>query len=226
MVSPSTTPTTSATGAAGSQTEQTLGTGTDIGTEATGELGPEVGDAALQPVTEAATEAAQTAAESGVEMASEVGSEAGAEAGSQVASEGMTLVADAAAETAEIVMGVIDAVVEVVAWVLCSELARQGKLESSIVDQEWEYIKCLITYDEYTGYRIIADPLVKLMQKSRIFTWAIAPLIRAFAYEMASRVNPEIQGNKLGTVILAVGLPMCRFANWIKNNNSVEVQHG
>jgi hypothetical protein len=99
----------------------------------------------------------------------------------------------------------------VAAWVLCSELVRQGGLEASIVDDEWEYIRGIITDQEYAGYRIIADPLVKLMQISPLFTSVIAPFIRSFAYEMASRVNKDIKGNRLGKVILFFGLPLCRI---------------
>ena len=99
----------------------------------------------------------------------------------------------------------------VAAWVLCSELVRQGGLDPQIVDEEWEYIKHTITYEEYLGYRVIADPLVKLMQRSKTFTWVIAPFIRAFAYEMASRVNKDIKGRRFGSVILFFGLPLCRL---------------
>ncbi len=94
-------------------------------------------------------------------------------------------------------------------WVLCSELSRQGGLEKEILDEEWSYIRERITAEEYAGYRIMADPAVKLMQKSRTFTRIISPFIRAFAYEMASRVNRDREGNELGRVILGVGLPLC-----------------
>jgi hypothetical protein len=95
-------------------------------------------------------------------------------------------------------------------WVLCSELVRQGGMDQKILDNEWSYIKNIITIEEYSGYRVIADPLVKKMQHSKLFTFIIAPFIRSFANEMASRVNNKIKGNKLGTFILWFGLPLCR----------------
>ncbi len=103
-----------------------------------------------------------------------------------------------------------DIVVGVAAWVLCSELVRQGLLEKEIVDQEWEYIKPRLTTEVYWGYRLLADPLVRIMQRSKLFTKCIAPFIRAFAYEMASRVNPNIKGSRLGSFILFVGCPICK----------------
>lgn len=113
----------------------------------------------------------------------------------------------------------IVAIAAAAAWVLCSELVRQGKLDQSIVDDEWSYIREVITDDEYHGYRIIADPLVKLMQKSKMFTSFMCPLIRGFAYEMASRVNPEVKGSRLGKFILWWGMPLCRVASRIKRED-------
>jgi len=95
--------------------------------------------------------------------------------------------------------------------VLCTELSHQGKLDKEVLRTEGIYVSRHVTKDEYSGYRIIADPLVKLMQRSKLFTQIIAPFIRAFAYEMAHRVNPEIQGSKLGSYILLYGIPICRF---------------
>ena len=134
------------------------------------------------------------------------------------------LTAEAAAEAG--VAEFLPEVLAVLAWVLCSELVRQGKLAQSIVDQEWEHVRKRLTVREYLGYRIIADPLVRLMQRSKAFTWMIAPFIRAFAYEMASKVNPEIKGNKLGSIILWAGLPLCRMAYDLKYTDAVEVQRG
>ena len=137
---------------------------------------------------------------------------------------------DAAGGSFVVDSGLTDVVAEVApavatalaTWVLCSELVRQGKLEQSIVDQEWSYIRETITNEEYSGYRIIADPLVRLMQNSKAFTLFMSPLIRAFAYEMASRVNPQIKGHWLGSFILWWGAPLCRFVSMIRT----EVQYG
>ncbi len=118
-----------------------------------------------------------------------------------------------------------DIVVGVAAWVLCSELVRQGLLEKEIVDQEWEYIKPRLTTEVYWGYRLLADPLVRIMQRSKLFTKCIAPFIRAFAYEMASRVNPNIKGSRLGSFILFVGCPICKAVYIVKYRRKSWLKH-
>ena len=101
--------------------------------------------------------------------------------------------------------------------VLCTELNRQGKLENEIYELEKIYIDKHITVAEYSGYRILADPLVLLMKKSARFTNFLAPMIRAFSYEMASRINPTVKGSRLGKFILFAGLPLCRLVFNIKS---------
>lgn len=97
------------------------------------------------------------------------------------------------------------------ATVLCTELNRQGLLDDNILEDERKYIDANITEQEYIGYRIIADPIVRRMKNSKRITNILAPLIRAFAYEMASRVNKDVKGSKTGKAILFFGLPLCRF---------------
>lgn len=97
------------------------------------------------------------------------------------------------------------------ATVLCTELNRQGLLDDNILEDERKYIDAHITEQEYIGYRIIADPIVRRMKNSKRITNILAPLIRAFAYEMASRVNKDVKGSKTGKAILFFGLPLCRF---------------
>lgn len=144
---------------------------------------------------------------------------AGAAEGGAAAVEGASATGEAAAST-EVAGAVGDSIISYItealgsaaaAWVLCSELVRQNKLGASIVEEEWSYIQKLITREEYIGYRILADPLVKLMQNSIIFTEIITPFIRGFAYEMAGRVNPSVKRNCLGKLLLIIGLPLCRL---------------
>ena len=101
--------------------------------------------------------------------------------------------------------------IEDIKTVLCTELARQGKLEQEILYDERIYINRNISNEEYIGYRILVDPLVRLMKVSELFTNIMRIPIRAFAYEMASRVNKEVKGNLLGKLILIVGLPLCHL---------------
>jgi hypothetical protein len=184
---------------------------------------PPVTDAGAAAGTAAYTGAAAegTAAAAGVE-ATVAGSEeaaaalsasyAGEYVGAATLAGGTTAAVGEAAVAGEVLPQFVEGIAAAIAaWVLCSELVRQGKLDAEIVDDEWSYIKQIITYQEYMGYRVIADPLVNLMQKSKLFTLFMTPLIRGFAYEMASRVNPEIEGSKLGKFILWFGRPLCRI---------------
>ena len=158
----------------------------------------------------AGTAAGETALATGATAAA-IGAETAAATAAASAGE-LTLDVAAGLGIAEL----LPTIVGVLAWVLCSELVRQGKLAQEIVDHEWEHIRKILTVREYLGYRVIADPLVCLMQRSPLFSRLIAPWIRVFAYEMASRVNPEIKGNKFGAFLLWVGLPMCRMAYDLK----------
>lgn len=99
--------------------------------------------------------------------------------------------------------------------VLCSELTRQGKLDQYVLDNERKYIDSHVSHQEYIGYRIMADPVVKRMKQSEKLTDFLAPLIRAFAYEMAHRHNKKIKGSILGKVLLFVGLPICRIVYYL-----------
>ena len=95
--------------------------------------------------------------------------------------------------------------------VICSELNRQGYLSDNVLELDCIYGKEHISKDVYIGYRLMADPIVRLMKKSKIFTQIVRPFGVAFAHETASRVNTEIKGSVLGKVILRLGVPLCRW---------------
>lgn len=95
--------------------------------------------------------------------------------------------------------------------VICTELSRQGYIPQEILDYEHIYRLRHIGYGEYTGYRKLADPIIPLMQKSKIVTWLILPFGKGVAYEMAHRANPEIKGSRIGCFVLKHGLPICRW---------------
>lgn len=95
--------------------------------------------------------------------------------------------------------------------VICTELSRQGYIPKEILDYEHIYRLKHIDYAAYTGYRKLADPIIPLMQKSKIVTWLILPFGKGVAYEMAHRANPEIKGSRIGCFILKHGLPICRW---------------
>jgi hypothetical protein len=94
--------------------------------------------------------------------------------------------------------------------VICTELHRQGLLSDEVFENDAKY-RDKITDKEYVGYRIMADPIVNLMQKSPLFTKVFAPFAVSTATEMASKINPEIKGNKLGKILLGILIPLCGF---------------
>ena len=208
----------------------------DAGTKAGGETitagttstGTSAGTMPVQtPVVDAAGNVAGTTA-TGEALVAGGGVGAG-EAG--IGAAGVAGATEAAAGVTEVAggEGLVSTIIEVApeaaaAWVLCSELVRQGKLEQAIVDDEWSYIREIITDEEYSGYRVIADPLVDLMQESVLATRILTPFIRAFAYEMASRVNPKIKGNDLGKIILFIGIPLCRAASYFSGGALCHIQ--
>jgi hypothetical protein len=92
------------------------------------------------------------------------------------------------------------------ATVVCTELHRQGLIPAEVYKYDALY---QVPEDVYQGYLKIASPIVAKMQKSKTFTSAVASIAIPTATEMASRVNPEIQGTKLGKLVLAVMIPVC-----------------
>jgi hypothetical protein len=94
--------------------------------------------------------------------------------------------------------------------VICTELNRQGLLSKEIRDSDSDYRRRYISDVEYTGYRIMASPVVWLLRKSKRFARIFSPIAIATATEMASRVNTQINGTVKGKVVLAVMVPICR----------------
>lgn len=95
--------------------------------------------------------------------------------------------------------------------IVCTELNRQGLLDIDIVEKDSAYRKKEVPDEAYAGYLALFGPVVRLMQRSRAFTAVVRPFGVAAATEMASRVDPAIEGSRLGKFILKVGVPVCRF---------------
>jgi hypothetical protein len=89
--------------------------------------------------------------------------------------------------------------------VICTELHRQGFYSDKIYQADMTYGAFMkINHPEvYWGYRLWADPVVKLMKKSPLFTRMIALIAVPWAKNMAG------EDNFLGALISAVGEPIC-----------------
>ena len=105
--------------------------------------------------------------------------------------------------------------------VICTELNRQGLLPDNIYRLDSEYSSKHIDREAYLGYRLWADPVVRLMRKSRLFTRIVKPIALSYCYEAAHRMNPEIKGSWFGGCLIKIGVPACRFIYRIKTHGEV-----
>ena len=107
--------------------------------------------------------------------------------------------------------------------IVCTELSRRGYLTQKVLAKDSECRIRYIPMDVYAGYLTLFSPVVWLMRKSFLFTQIVRPFGIACAYEMASRVDGEIKGNRLGKFLLKIGIPLCRLIGQMRIRRLVEV---
>jgi hypothetical protein len=92
--------------------------------------------------------------------------------------------------------------------VICTELHRQGYLSDEIIEKDAEFGRTIRVEspEVYQGYRLLADPVVVRMQKSKVFTAIVAKVALPWAKWMAG------EDNFLGRNINKYGQKLCRFA--------------
>ena len=103
-----------------------------------------------------------------------------------------------------------DNIHKVTGTVICTELCRQGLLPAYIRKWDAEY-GAKIDRPAYIGYLNLAWTIVEKMKRSKRFTKLIAFFAIPTAREMAHRMQPDIPGTVTGKIILAFGLPICRW---------------
>ena len=87
--------------------------------------------------------------------------------------------------------------------VICSELERQGKLDTVLYFQGMEHFMSL-SAQTVRGYRVWANKVVPLMQKSERLSNALAPIANArYAHVTGKRKNV------VGWLTVYVGQPVC-----------------
>lgn len=91
--------------------------------------------------------------------------------------------------------------------VICTELYKQGYYSNEIFMHDIAYGAWIRANkpEVYIGYRLWADPVVSLMQKSKLFTKCIAAIAVPWARNMAGEYNT------LGNFLSMVGEPICGF---------------
>ncbi len=95
--------------------------------------------------------------------------------------------------------------------VICTELWRQGYLPYNVLVLDGMHRRAHIDADTYLGYMRWAPKVVWILRHVPGAAWLIAPIGRAWAYEMASRMDSSVKGSYLGKVLLRVGVPICRW---------------
>lgn len=92
--------------------------------------------------------------------------------------------------------------------VVCTELHRQGLLPSDILELDAAYGEYLRLHNPNViiGYHFIAAPIVKLMQKSTLFTKIVSIPALGWAYHMAGK-----KISLVGILCHDVGEPLCGF---------------
>lgn len=99
--------------------------------------------------------------------------------------------------------------------VICTELVRQGLVDPKFLELEsrmkWDF-------ETYYGYRLWADPIVRLMKHSKLITQIVLHIAHPFLEEVAHRVDPNRKGNLFGKLIIKIGVPFCRW-NFFRSAN-------
>lgn len=95
--------------------------------------------------------------------------------------------------------------------IICTELYYQGYLSKRVLILDGEHRLKNIDNDTYNGYVKWAKYIVSAMKKSKTVTKIVAPIGRAWAYEMAHRMDSRIPGSVFGKVLMKIGVPICRL---------------
>jgi hypothetical protein len=97
--------------------------------------------------------------------------------------------------------------------VICTELAKHGYLSEVTMqaDKTFGQVMLVTCPEVMIGYWKFAAPIVALMQRSKIATWAVSIIAKPWAKQMAYEVGVAPKGNLFGKFIMSVGIPFCRM---------------
>lgn len=94
--------------------------------------------------------------------------------------------------------------------VICTELHRQG-----IIPERMRRVGILFAarsgYEAYCGYRVLADPVVERMRRSKRYTRFVALIAVPAIKEMECRIGHSDRGTVIGKAVLSIGVPLCRW---------------
>lgn len=91
--------------------------------------------------------------------------------------------------------------------VICTHLYKSGYYSYEIYEADQHYgLSMMVERPHiYNGYRLLADPIVSLMEKSKAFTYLVSLFAVPWAKNMAG------DKNLFGALISMVGEPLCSF---------------
>ena len=98
--------------------------------------------------------------------------------------------------------------------VICTELYHQSFLPLDVFIEDQRYGAWIEKNDPYVmiGYHFLAKPVVRLMQRSPLFTQVLyTTLAKPWAVEMVVKQGGNGFGSVRGKVLFSLGLPICRW---------------
>ena len=90
--------------------------------------------------------------------------------------------------------------------VICTELLRQGFISKELFDSTRAY---KFDWQTYWGYRLWADPVVRLMKKSRAFSILVSWIAIPYFRELAHRIDEKNKRSRIGSLLFRFGVPFC-----------------
>ena len=112
--------------------------------------------------------------------------------------------------------------------IICSELFRQGLMETCIYEADEEFGRLMIKTDPdvVSGYQLWARPVVEIMRESSLFTHAVYIVTKPWTIEMAHQMGALDKGSVIGKVMMAIGLPFSRLVNRIFSKKIKRTNNG
>lgn len=109
--------------------------------------------------------------------------------------------------------------------IICTELYHQGIMAHDTFEADQAFGRLMWQKDPsvMAGYHAWARPIVKLMQKSKVFTRMVAFFALPWAKEMEHRMGAEHDGSQFGRALMAFGVPLCRVIGKALKKSGVEV---
>ena len=96
--------------------------------------------------------------------------------------------------------------------IICAELYRQGRMDALThkLDEAFGEFMAVHDPEALDGYRRLAEPIVRAMQKSLLVTIIAQIIVKPWSAEMCHQMGHG-KGSIIGRCIMAVGKPVCRM---------------